>query len=74
MVQNCYMALVLERKIESRRSTKAETCRPDAFYALLFESSNDFINGLYPAGLTMLSDPCIAIEGGVVEVDDGVAV
>ena len=68
------MALMLEREIESRRSTKAEACRPDACYALLLQSSDNFINGIYPTGFTMPSDPRIAIEGGVVEVDDGVAV
>lgn len=68
------MALVLERKVESRRSTEAEPCCPNARYTFGLQTRQDLVDGIHPAIGAVFSNPCVAIEVGVVEVDDGVAI
>ncbi len=74
MVQNCRMALVLEREVKSRRSTEAKPCCPNARYTFRLQPLQGLVDGIYPAIGAVFSNPGVAIEAGVIEVDDGVAI
>lgn len=74
MVQNRRMALLLERKVESWRSTEAKPCCANARYTFCLQPLQDLVDGIHPAIGAVFSNPCVAIEVGVVEVDDGVAI
>ncbi len=68
------MALVLERKVKSRGSTEAEPCCPNARHTFCLQPLQDLVDGIHPAIGAVFSNPCVAIEIRVVEVDDWVAI
>lgn len=68
------MALILEGEMPGRRGTEAVPSCTKAGNTLSLESCNYPVDSGYPGLGTMFSNPCLTVECGGVEVNNGVIV